>query len=261
MGEKFISKIYNYFRSVTKNYTFFILYLITRPKLLLPLLKGIYLPQYIQYEWMGKFQINTFIDVGAHDGNISRVINYMFPQSTIFAFEPLKQKRDLIKSKIGPGNLIVETLALSNHVGSKNFYEYDYPAASSFLKPNLERKDFTKKIAKTYSVRITTLDKYFDKKKLKKPIFIKLDTQGTENLIIKGGQKVLRQVSLIIIEASFVKSYEDQCLFDEVYEALVKLGFVYKGGMLDSHFYPIFGPLIQENAIFIKKGELAKLPI
>lgn len=253
----FILKIYNYFRSVVKNYIFFALYLLSRPSLITLPFKGIHLPQYIQYEWMRRFQINTFIDIGAHDGNISRVIHYMFPQVTIFAFEPLKQKRDLIKSKIGSNNLVVETLALSDHVGSKNFYEYDYLAASSFLKPNLKRKTFTKKIAKSYPIRVTTLDKYFDKKKLIKPIFIKMDTQGTENLIIKGGRNILKQATLLIIETSFIKTYIDQCLFENIYNSLIKLGFIYKGSMLDSHFYPVFGPLVQENAIFIKKGELS----
>lgn len=249
------------FLHIVYNLAFFVLYLLSRPHLLILPLKGMYLPQYIQYEWIRKFQIGTFIDIGAHDGNISRVINYMFPKTVIFAFEPLKQKRALIKSKIRSGKLIVETLALSDRTGKKIFYEYDYRAASSFLKPNIKKESFTKKIAKSYPVRITTLDQYFAEKKLKKPIFIKMDTQGIENKIIKGGQKILKQVSLIIIEASFAKSYEDQCLFDEVYDKLVKLGFVYKGGMLDSHFYPIFGPLNQENAIFIKKEEMAKLPI
>lgn len=255
--KKIISKFYNYLKSVIKNYTFFTLYLLSRPSLFIPLIRGVYLPQYIQYDWMRRFQINTFIDIGSHNGAISRVINYMFPQATIYAFEPLKQKRDLIKSKIKSNNFFIETLALSNHIGKQSFYEYDYLAASSFLKPNPKRKTFTKEIARSYIVKVTTLDKYFEKKEVRRPIFVKMDTQGTENLIIKGGQKVLKLASLIIIETSFIKTYRDQCLFDNIYNSLTKMGFTYKGGMLDSHFYPIFGPLVQENAVFIKKGDLS----
>lgn len=249
---KYFSYIYNYF----KNYTFFALYIFSRPKLLVLVFKGVYIPQYVQYEWTNKFRINTFIDIGAHYGNISKVINYMSPKTIIYAFEPIKQKRDLIKSKIKSNNFIVETLALSDHTGSQNFYEYDYSASSSFLKPN--PKIFNKHIhiAKSYAVKVTTLDQYFDKKKLKKPIFIKMDTEGTENLIIRGGQKLLAQASLIIIEASFIKYRKKQCLFDEIYSNLIKLGFAYKGSMPDSNYYPVFGPTRVENAIFIKKGEI-----
>ena len=237
-----------------KNYIFFALYLLSRPKLLKLLFKGVYLPQYIQYGWISKLKINTFIDIGANDGNISQVINYIFPKTTIYAFEAIKQKKSLIKSKIKSKNLIVEALALSNHTGSQIFYEYDFSAASSFLKPN--PKIFNKHIhiAKSYLVKTITLDQYFDKKKLKKPIFIKMDTEGTENLIIRGGQKILKQASLIIIETSFIKYRKNQCLFDEIYSNLIKLGFAYKGSMTDSNFYPIFGPSRVENAIFIKEN-------
>ncbi len=255
-NKNLFSIIYVYFKNRIRNYSFFVLYLITRPKLFIPLSKGIYLPQYIQYEWMRKLPINTFLDIGALDGNVAQTINYIAPNADIYVFEPIAQKKKLIESKIKSSKLIVETLAISNYTGSQIFHEYNYMAASSFLKPNSENKILTKEIEKSYKVQVTTLDKYFEKKKLKKPIFIKMDTQGMENLIIEGGQKLLKQVSLIIIEASFVKSYEDQCLFNDVYESLTKLGFIYKGGMLDSHYYPIFGPLVQENAIFIKKGEL-----
>lgn len=236
-----------------KNYTFFALYIFSRPKLMLLVFKGVYLPQYIQYEWTSKFKVNTFIDVGANDGNISQVINYISPKTTIFAFEPIKSKKSLIESKIKSNNLIVETLALSDHTGSQNFYEYDFSAASSFLKPN--PKFFNKHIhiAKSYPVNIITLDQYFNKKKLKKPIFIKMDTEGTENLIIRGGQKLLEQTSLIIIETSFIKHRKNQCLFDEIYSSLIKLGFTYKGSMPDSNYYPAFGSTRVENSIFIKK--------
>lgn len=191
------------------------------------------------------------------DGNISRAVNYIFPKAAIYAFEPIPQKRALIMSKIKSKNLFVETMALSNHTGKKDFFEYDYLAASSFLKPNPERKNFTKGIAKSYPVKITTLNSYFEKKKLKEPILIKMDTQGTENLIIKGGREILRQAAIIVVETSFIKTYKNQCLFDSVYNGLIKLGFIYKGGMWDSHFYPIFGPMVQENAVFIKRGEFS----
>lgn len=241
------------FSGASKNFIFFALYLFSKPSLLKLMLKGIYLPQYLQYEWISKLQINTFIDIGANDGNISKVINHLFPKATIFAFEPLKGKKELIESKIKSDDLIIETLALSDHTGYKNFYEYNYLPASSFLKPDpkIFKKDIY--ISKNYPVKITTLDRYFYKKKVKKPIVIKMDTEGTENLIIKGGQDLLKQASLIIIESSFVKYRKNQCLFDEIYKYLTKLGFSYKGSMPDSNFYPVFGPVRLENAIFIKK--------
>lgn len=254
--KKTISYIYNFLKGGFRNNASFALYLISRPKLLKLVLNGIYLPQYLQYEWLSKFQINTFIDIGAHDGTISQVINYMFPKAAIFAFEPIKEKKDLIKSRINSDNLIVESMALSDHTGIKNFYEYNYLPASSFLKPDPKVFKNSIYVAKSYPVKLTSLDRYFNGKKIKKPVFIKIDTEGTEDLIINGGQKLLKQATLVIIETGFVKSRKNQCLFSDIYDYLIKLGFIYKGRMLDSYFYPIFLPMAHENSIFIKKGQL-----
>lgn len=248
---------YNFINRSFKNCIFFTLYILSRPKLLKLVFEGIYLPQYLQYEWMSKFQINTFIDIGANDGNVSKAINYISPKTTIYAFEPIRKKKDLILSKIKSSNLIVEDLALSDHNGIQGFYEYNHSPSSSFLKPN--SKVFTKsiKIAKSYPVKITTLDRYFNNKKIKKPIFIKMDAEGVEDLIIRGGRKLLNKASLVTIEVAFIESRKNQPPFDSIYGEMARLGFIYKGSIFDSYFYPIFGPKIYENSLFIRKGELS----
>lgn len=251
-----VFNFYNLTRRSLKNSVFFALYILSRPNLLKVAFKGVYLPQYIQFEWCKIFKISTFIDIGANEGNVSNAINYISPNTAIFAFEPLKQKGRLIRSKIKSKNLTVEPLALSDRSGTQTFYEYGLDVASSFLKP--DPKTFRKNmhVAKSYPVKITTLDQYFRNKKLKKPIFVKMDVEGTEDLIIKGGQKTLMDVSFIVIETSFIKIRPNQCQFDKIYNQLTKLGFVYKGSMFDSFFYPFFGANTNENSVFIRKGEL-----
>lgn len=243
-----------------KNYFFFAIYILLRPSLLKLIFKGIYLPVYLQYEWLKKYHIGTFVDVGALDGHVSKSINHIFPKTKIFVFEPILEKYNLIKSKIKSSNIIVENIALSDRQGESNFHEYDYTGASSLLYPEPKNKEiFGKHILKSYPVKLLTLDKYFKNKKLKKPIVLKMDTQGTENLIIKGGGKFLKDVSLIIVETSFVNFYQNQCSFEDIYLSLEKLGFVYKGKILDSDFYPFFGLAVQENSVFIRSSNNAKL--
>ena len=256
MLEKFLY-LYNVIKRSFSNYIFFTFYILYRPNLLRLFFDGIYVPQYLQYEWMKKFQINTFIDIGANDGNVSKAINYISPKTIIYAFDPIRKKKDLILSKIKSSNLIVEDLALSDHIGSQDFYEYNHSPSSSFLKPN--PKVFMKsiKIAKCYPVKITTLDRYFDKKRIKKPIFIKMDAEGVEDLIIRGGEKLLKKSSLVVIEIAFIESRKNQSTFDNIYGEMDKLGYIYKGSIFDSHFYPKFGPKIYENSLFIKKRELS----
>jgi FkbM family methyltransferase len=196
------------------------------------------------------------LDIGANEGNVSNVIHYISPKTQIFAFDPLKGKAELIKDKIKSKNLVVESLALSDHTGTQIFHEYEFHAASSFIKPDPSKKDKYMKIAKSYPVKMTTLDNYFKNKKIKKPIFIKMDVEGTENLIIKGGKETIKNASFIVIETSFIQVRKNQCQFDEIYDQLTKLGFEYKGSMFESFFYPVFGAIQTENSIFIKKGKL-----
>lgn len=251
-----ISSFYNLIKRSYINSIFFAFYVLSRPQLLVVALKGIYLPQYIQFEWFKKFKISTFIDVGANEGNVSNAINYISPNTKIFAFEPLKGKGKLIRNKIKSKNLIVESIALSDHSGTQTFYEYGFHASSSFIKPDPTKSSKYMEVAKSYPVKMITLDQYFKNKELEKPIFVKMDVEGTENLIITGGQKTLKQVSFIVIEASFIEVRKNQCQFDEIYDQLIKLGFVYKGSMFDSFFYPLFGAIQTENSIFIKKDDL-----
>lgn len=251
-----ISSFYNLTKRSYKNSIFFAFYVLSRPYLLIVALKGIYLPQYIQFEWLKKFKIGTFIDIGANEGNVSNVINYISPSTKIFAFEPLKEKDRLIRNKIKSKNLTIESFAISDHSGTQTFYEYDFHQSSSFIEPDPTKFSKYMHVAKSYPVKMTTLDLYFKNKELKKPVFVKMDVEGTENFIIKGGQKTLKQVSFIVIETSFIEVRKTQCQFEEIYSQLARIGFVYKGSMFDSFFYPLFGAMVCENSIFIRKGDL-----
>ena len=83
-----------------------------------------------------------------------------------------------------------------------------------------------------------------------------MDTEGVEHLIIKGGQQILKKATLVVIECTFIEAHKNQSSFSILYEEMSRLGFIYKGSMLDSFFYPTFGPKIYENSLFIKKAEL-----
>ena len=239
-----------------KNYLFFLFYVLLNPWLIRLLLKKIYLPAYPQYAWLKKYNINTVIDIGAYHGDVSKVMSHLFPNAAIYAFEPnpgqyQKMKRSCYKLN----NFIPINIALSNKGGRKtNFYVNAYAPASSLLPPSATYKKIDKRVTKLTKISImtTALDIYFNDKKLKKNIFIKMDTQGTEKLVLQGGRKILEQASIVHIETSFKKLYKNQCLFNDIYEILTGFGYRYKGSMTESHFYPDYQLSDQENSIFIK---------
>jgi hypothetical protein len=56
---------------------------------------------------------------------------------------------------------------------------------------------------------------------------------------------------LLIVETSFESLYDDQPLFDTIYETLKGMGLAYHGNFTQ-HLNPIDGSVFQADGIFIK---------
>lgn len=184
------------------------------------------------------------------------VLNYLFPKATIYAFEPIEENCRIIKAKFFSKNIVLEETALSNKMGKATFYKnYCGPASSLLpLKQKFKKKYKFLSEAEKIEVKTTTLDVYFKNRKIKEKIFLKIDVQGVEDLVLEGGKNFLRKVSIIHIETSFKGIYKGQCLFEEIYNYLTKLGFRYLGEIPGSDFYPSFEPRGWVNSIFMREN-------
>lgn len=81
-------------------------------------------------------------------------------------------------------------------------------------------------IDETISVRTTKLDSFFAMNPdLPGPDMVKLDTQGTELDILKGGIKCLETCSLVETEVEFFPMYKGQPLFHDVMGFMLDHGF------------------------------------
>ncbi|KKQ51512.1 MAG: FkbM family methyltransferase [Candidatus Woesebacteria bacterium GW2011_GWA1_39_21b] len=243
-----------------KNYIFFGLYLILNPWLLMLLFKRVYIPVYIQYEWLRNIDLMTFIDAGAYRGRVLKVISYLFPKAQIYAFEPLAENYKAIIALNLPPSVRVEKLALSNKVDSSDFHKSSYLPASSLLplKKKLGKYQFISKTRKV-KVNTNTLDNYFKGLNLERHIVLKLDTQGSEYIILSSGKRLLKQTSIVILETTFKGLYKGERKFNEIYRLLVNMGFEYYGNISDSEFYPRFSLSNYSNSIFIKRKQIKLL--
>jgi FkbM family methyltransferase len=235
-----------------KNYFFFVLYIVCNPKLLFILPKKVYLPVYIQFQWLKKYNIKTIIDVGAHKGRVSRTLHVMFPKATVYAFEPNISLHNEIKDKIDKSKLTLTDYALSDTPGNKILYLTENSALTTtlpFITPGV--RDGIKIKTIKQEIKSTTLDLYFKKIKTHDGIFLKIDTEGAEGLVLKGGEKFLKRVAIIHIETYFKKMYKDQLVFAEIYDYLRSKGFTFTGVASESHFYPDFLLPKIINSVFV----------
>ena len=88
--------------------------------------------------------------------------------------------------------------------------------------------------------------------KLRDPVLLKLDVQGFEDKVIKGGEDVVARAKIIIVEVSFQTLYQGGPLFDDIYRLLIARGFTYQGNF-EQLVSPTDRQVLQADAIFCRK--------
>jgi hypothetical protein len=102
-------------------------------------------------------------------------------------------------------------------------------------------------------VRVERLDDFASQLTLIEPMLVKIDVQGYEGHVLRGGQETIRQASVVIVETSFEQLYEGQPLFPDVNRMLTEWGFTYLGG-LDQFGDPQDNRPLQQDSVFVRRA-------
>lgn len=210
-----------------------------------------------RYLWIQNMGIRSVLDVGAHEGKTAVCFLSLFPDAHIYSFEPIPECFAKLNEKIsGNKRCRAFNLAVGENIGVIEFHQSAYSPSSSILpmaKAHEEAFPFTQGGNKV-EVNVITLDHFIQENKLENPLAIKIDVQGFEWQVIKGATETLKKTKLLLIETSFVELYKYQKLFADIYNEMIRLGFIYAGSF-DQLFDPHNGIPIQQDAIFIKKND------
>ena len=79
----------------------------------------------------------------------------------------------------------------------------------------------------TCSVKTVSLDRFIHDNDIDSIDFVKIDIQGAELDVFKGGVKALQNVVLIVSEVEFISLYVDQPLFGDVCHYLADKGMMF----------------------------------
>lgn len=149
----------------------------------------------------------------------------------VFAFEPDERESAKLKEKL---NYTLLHYALAEKIGKMTFNIAHDPGKSSVFEPNLDflsqfpcSVEYTP-VRKLVFARqkVQTLDSLKQKGLLPEVDFIKVDTQGAELSILKGGaRRILHAVLGIQVEVEFHPLYKAQPLFRDVDEFLTRHNF------------------------------------
>ena len=125
-------------------------------------------------------------------------------------------------------------------LGSKkcvqNIHQSSWHPASSFREMSAMHKTNYPHSAnhEEIEVNIDTLDSILLPDSLEENILIKMDVQGFEDEVIKGGVSIFKKAKVIIVEVSFIELYKEEPLFHGIYLLLTSMGFEYKGSLKQS---------------------------
>ena len=105
--------------------------------------------------------------------------------------------------------------------------------------------------AERETINMKRLDDMGEELSLGNSLLVKLDVQGYEDKVLRGGKRLLSCAKMLVCEVSFVPLYEQQPLFDDIYAIVRELGFSYAGSR-ERHYSSQTDELIYEDAIFVK---------
>ena len=196
---------------------------------------------------------NTILDIGANRGMFSKCAYYIFPDASIYAFEPLKDcYEELCDLKGTVIKLECYNIALGDKPSEVFIHRSIYDYSSSLLEmDDLHKQAFPYTAGERLEkVQIQTLDAVLAGKRIERPLLMKIDVQGYEKFVFEGASETLKQTDYIVCEMSFRSLYKGQALFDEVYRLLIDAGFQFRGHIGEVQ-HPESTEVLQIDGLFV----------
>jgi FkbM family methyltransferase len=134
-------------------------------------------------------------DIGSNVGISTLYFSLIFPDSTIYAFEPEPGNYETASRNLeSRPNVFLSKRAIAEQIGTMAF-----ECGADTRGGKLVENDGSNRIA-TQSVQVTTIKSLIDEENTPIPDFIKIDVEGAELAVLTGANNHLNQVNALNIE-------------------------------------------------------------
>ncbi len=170
-------------------------------------------------DWLARrdHQIASIFDLGAAQGNWSRLALALFPKARIIGVDPLEERAPDLE-RLRQENMRFDFVSAVAGAQEGDAVELAVPddldGASVHGSEGAKRR-----------VPVHSLDAIAEAKGLRGPYFLKFDTHGFEKPILDGASRVLSQTRFIVMEAYNFRHTPETLLFHEMIDYLGERGF------------------------------------
>jgi FkbM family methyltransferase len=204
-----------------------------------------------------RLPIRTIIDVGANRGQFADEALAFFPHAHIISFEPQPEIFRVLayRAAIGRGHITPVNLALGDTESTARMQvhvDWDYSSSLLDTTPLAHQLYPYQQEQSTLEVRVTTLDRYFQESglRLESDILVKIDAQGYDDRVIRGGPAVFRRARAVIVEINLDNLYEHQGSFKDIFDMLDGFGYRYVGNL--DQTYAADGHVVFIDGVFVR---------
>ncbi|MBK8907409.1 MAG: FkbM family methyltransferase [Rhodospirillales bacterium] len=211
--------------------------------------------------WNGlsTYPMRTILDIGACRGGFAReILHENFPAATIHSFEPSPVAFETLRvvGANSGGAIVAHNFGLGEQAGTMTLCSTVESLPSSSLLPSTaENTTAFPQIRRTedLSVELKVLDDIAStlKPSIADDLLVKIDVQGFEDRVIRGGKKTIAQARAAIIEVQVAGLYVGQPSFRDLFLLMDEVGFAFIG-VLDQ-YCDSDGRVLYFDAVFLKR--------
>jgi FkbM family methyltransferase len=187
---------------------------------------------------------NTVIDVGAFEGNWSKLARSIWPDAKIVMFEPLTSKQDRLASVAED----IHATVFCELLGAQDADDISFNVMESGSSVLSERSPLCRT---TELRRLRRLDTLLDGEEINPPALVKIDAQGYELEVLKGADQLLQTVDAILLEIAVIEVNEGAPLLHDVIPFMQSAGFV-TYDILEIHRRPLDQAMNQVDILFLR---------
>lgn len=168
----------------------------------------------------------TVVDLGANEGIFSAGVLAVAPQAHVIAVEPGPEPLARLRSRLAAyPNVDIQAVAVARESGRATFHLTGHDHNSSLRAPRSESRDVLgdgAAVVETIDVPTLSLDDLVGTREVD---VLKVDVQGSELDVLRGGRQALARTRAVLLEMNFFSQYEGDATFGPLHAEMTELGF------------------------------------